>query len=174
MTALLAVLLFAQAGDLAEARRAALDKYETMLRDAEKRHLEQEIRNAKAGRMNVQIIKIAENNLELWKSGAYRPPESAYLLPYLPNPDTIKVGDVGRLMPFSIASIVDEHMAVIRTKKSQQFGSALNTTPFILNRRTNDFPGTDVEIPKTPFWVSGKKTLGKQTLFIIEPLGVSP
>lgn len=163
--------MFSQS-DRAEAVKAAKEKYAAMIVAAEREYLEAELRNAKAGRTSRQVVEAAQNNLDLWKAGLYSPRDSAKILPPLKNPESIKVGDIGTLLPFELVSILDENTTLIRTRKSAEFDPARNTVPFVLSRRTDDLEGlgNEITIYGTPFWVSGKRTVGKQSLFVIEPL----
>lgn len=105
-------------------------------------------------------LKRAESDLELWKNGALRP---AVDVPPLPV-SKLAVGQVGRMPPVELIEILDEDTTGL-------FRVHLLGTPVVIVARepVQLVPGVAYQL-HGGYWVSGKRTIGKQSLFVIEQL----
>jgi hypothetical protein len=72
----------------------------------------------------------------------------------------LAVGQVGQLGIVEIVSVLDEGDTLARMMSWKN--AVPETTPVVIIGRSTT--------PELVFWVSGKRTIGKQSLFVIEPL----
>lgn len=103
-------------------------------------------------------LAVAESDFDLWKAGKYRPSVT------VPTLDTVKlaIGQVGMLPAVRLVSPGEP--VLIR-------GGA--PRPMILEGYAPDrLPTGEQFTLAVPFWVSGKRTIGTQSLFVVEPLSL--
>lgn len=106
-----------------------------------------------------RLLRQAESDLDLWKNKALRPPVD---IPRLP--EKLAVGQVGQLPPASLLERLDgQDAGLFRIR-----GSPLPVV--VVGRDLSDFaPNIDYQL-SGGYWVSGKRTIGRQSLFVIEPI----
>ena len=112
-----------------------------------------------------RAIERAEGNLDLWKNGAYHPMVD---VPEL-NPGKLSIGQVGPLPSGALVGIdANGKTAMLRFLKvtAPVIIDNIDTTRIAMMRE-----GDSVSMPWV-FWISGKRTIGKQVMFVAEPLEV--
>lgn len=172
MAYLLALLFFAQTHISREdAIKAAQERYKVLIKEAERKTLEAEIRNAKAGRTSNLVVRSAERDFELWKQGLHTPPNAS--LDRLSGPAKMQVGDIGTLNPFIVRSVNDDGTILISLLMLDQFGSPYHPEPAILRHNAKlPLSGQHRFDYKAVFWVSGKQGAGKTAVPVVEPLPI--
>jgi hypothetical protein len=109
----------------------------------------------------------AEIDFKLWQDGALK---VSAPLPELVG-EKLSVGQVGRLPLVRILSHDRTSATSLARFTSSRGGGQFLPNPVIIDNFQILRPlADDVVSFKETFWVSGKKTVGKQTLFVIEPL----
>ena len=110
-------------------------------------------------------LKKAEANLDLWKNGLTHP---SVTLPPIEF-DRASVGQVGTIRAFEVLSVSDHQTALVRV--SSRIADRFDAAPVIMF----GFPTVALKRDQVialgdAFWVSGKRTVGKQSVFVVEPV----
>ncbi len=104
-----------------------------------------------------ETLKKSEADFELRKNGSLPPIKIE--LPALEF-SKLAVGQVGQIGAVETISVLDGTDTLVRMVSIKT--GRPEVTPVVVAGRSDRFSGV--------FWVSGKRTIGKQSLFVIEPL----
>lgn len=170
---MLAMLLTLSLSQSPDTRKTAEDKYATILRAAEKKLLETELRNAKVGRSQNSVVAAAQERLDLWKAGLLKPDDAVWYMDTLPPPDKMKVGDVGKMFSFRIEKTNKDGTALVRVKKAQSFASEVFPTPAIVRLTGARLIHTRFDDSMeflTACWVCEVRESGGKSIPVIEPI----
>ena len=108
----------------------------------------------------------SEADFELWKNGALKVSPGITSLEF----SKLAIGQVGALSGVVVISILDGNTALVRMTSPHNL--RLEITPVEISGRSTQGwrVSDDPVLIRGVFWVSGKRTTGKQSIFVIEPL----